>query len=302
MVKWLFLAMSVMMLVPALLLFYASKKAKEREAVLSQFEKVIPRAYSDIKPVRAQDKWLPMLYMRASVYFGFELKRKHLLWFAMGLLSLGLVCKLVWGTEMALLMVVAALVLFGFVLPSLRLRRRRRTMVEQIPIFIDQVLRSLSTGRSVEGAMRQVITETPEPLATVLEPVVRATDLGANFTEALQDATRLHGIKELGLIALAIRISNNYGSSPNGLLNSVMQMIRQREAAQRELSAMTGETKITAWVLSLTPILIVIYMLYVSPGYLDMMLSDPSGKIMFEVGLGMQVLGILVFWRMLKSV
>lgn len=302
MVKWLFLAMSVMMLVPALLLFYASKKAKEREAVLSQFEKVIPRAYSDIKPIRAQDKWLPMLYMRASVYFGFELKRKHLLWFAMGLLSLGLVCKLVWGTEMALLMVVAALVLFGFVLPSLRLRRRRRTMVEQIPIFIDQVLRSLSTGRSVEGAMRQVITETPEPLATVLEPVVRATDLGANFTEALLDATRLHGIKELGLIALAIRISNNYGSSPNGLLNSVMQMIRQREAAQRELSAMTGETKITAWVLSLTPILIVIYMLYVSPGYLDMMLSDPSGKIMFEVGLGMQVLGILVFWRMLKSV
>ena len=31
MAKWLFLAMSVMMLVPAFLLFYASKKAKARE-------------------------------------------------------------------------------------------------------------------------------------------------------------------------------------------------------------------------------------------------------------------------------
>lgn len=150
--------------------------------------------------------------------------------------------------------------------------------------------------------MRQVIAETPDPLQKVLEPVIRATDLGANFTEALQDATRLHAIKELGLIALAIRISNNYGSSPNGLLNSVMQMIRQREAAQRELSAMTGETKISAWVLSLTPILIVAYMLFVNPGYLDMLLNDPSGVILFRVGLGLQLFGILVFWRMLKSV
>ena len=302
MVKWLFLAMSVMMLVPALLLFYASKKAKEREAVLSQFEKVIPRAYSDIKPVRRQDQWLPMLYMRASIYFGFELQRKHILGFAMGLLLLGLISSAYLGTGSALLIVVAALVLFGFVLPYLRLRRRRRTIVAQIPIFIDQVLRSLSTGRSVEGAMRQVIAETPDPLRKVLEPVIRATDLGANFTEALQDATRLHAIKELGLIALAIRISNNYGSSPNGLLNSVMQMIRQREAAQRELSAMTGETKISAWVLSLTPILIVAYMLFVNPSYLDMLLNDPEGVILFRVGLGLQLFGILVFWRMLKSV
>ena len=302
MVKWLFLAMSVMMLAPALLLFYASKKAKEREAVLSQFEKVIPRAYSDSKPMRRQDQWLPVLYMRASIYFGFELQRKHVFMFVAGLLLLGLICNLIWGLDIALLAMGTAMVLFGFVLPYLRLRRRRRTMVEQIPIFIDQVLRSLSTGRSVEGAMRQVIAETPDPLATVLDPVVRATDLGANFTEALQDATRLHGIKELGLIALAIRISNNYGSSPTGLLSSVMQMIRQREQAQRELSAMTGETKISAWVLSLTPILIVTYMLFVNPGYLDMMLNDPTGIIVFRVGLGLQLFGILVFWRMLKSV
>lgn len=302
MAKWLFLAMSIMMLVPALLLFYASKKAREREAVLSQFEKVIPRAYSDVKPMRLQNQWLPVLYMRASVYFGFELQRKHVLGFAVGLVLLGLICNLVWAVDIALLSVVIAVAVFGFVLPYLRLRRRRHTMVEQIPIFIDQVLRSLSTGRSVEGAMRQVIAETPQPLVTVLEPVIRATDLGANFTEALQDATRLHGIKELGLIALAIRISNNYGSSPNGLLNSVMQMIRQREAAQRELSAMTGETKISAWVLSLTPILIVTYMLFVNPDYLDMMLNDPAGIIMFRVGLGLQLFGVFVFWRMLKSV
>lgn len=302
MIKWLFLAMSVMMLIPALLLFYASKRAKEREAVLSQFEKVIPRAYSDIKPTRRQDSWIPMLYMRASVYFGFELQRKHVLWFGAVLLVIGMICNLIWGIDAALLAIVVALVLFGFVLPYMRLRRRSRIIVAQIPIFIDQVLRSLSTGRSVEGAMRQVIAETPEPLAKVLEPVIRATDLGANFAEALQDATKLHNIKELGLIALAIRISNNYGSSPNGLLNSVMQMIRQREQAQRELSAMTGETKISAWVLSLTPILIVLYMLFLNPGYLDMMLNDPTGLILFRAGLGLQLLGVFVFWRMLKSV
>ena len=70
----------------------------------------------------------------------------------------------------------------------------------------------------------------------------------------------------------------------------------------RELAAMTGETRISAWVLSLTPISIAGYMMVVNPGYLDLMLQSPSGKTLLMTALGFQIAGVLILWRMLKSV
>jgi tight adherence protein B len=132
--------------------------------------------------------------------------------------------------------------------------------------------------------------------------VVRATDLGADMPETLSDAAQLHGLRELSLIGLAMRISNSYGSSPREMLQSIVQMIRQRELAQRELAAMTGETRISAWVLSLMPIGLAGYMMLVNPGYLDLMLQTPSGKSTLMAAVGLQVAGVLILWRMLKSV
>jgi tight adherence protein B len=81
-----------------------------------------------------------------------------------------------------------------------------------------------------------------------------------------------------------------------------VQMIRQRELAQRELAAMTGETRISAWVLSLTPISLAGYMMVMNPSYLQLMLQSPSGETLLFTALGFQVAGVLVLWRMLKSV
>src|SRR5690606_35991828 len=146
--------------------------------------------------------------------------------------------------------------------------------------FIDQVLRSLSTGRSLESAVRFAASEALPPLRYILDRVIRATDLGADMVQGLTDAARLHNLRELNLIALAMRISNNYGSSPREMLDSIVKMVRQQEMARRELSAMTGETRVTAWVLGLTPITIAAYIMVMNPGYMDMLLKDATGQTM----------------------
>jgi len=182
-----------------------------------------------------------------------------------------------------------------------RRRKLRLQIVSQLPLFIDQLIRSLGTGRSIEAAMRLVAKDTPEPLTGILERVIRAADLGAGFTESLGKEMQVDRIKELEMVALSIKISNNYGSSPKDMLISVMQMINNQEQARRELAAITGETKISACILILTPTLILIYMILMNPGYIEMMTSSNGGLIAFKVAIGLQIAGVLLFWKMLKS-
>ena len=182
-----------------------------------------------------------------------------------------------------------------------RRRKLRLQIVSQLPLFIDQLIRSLGTGRSIEAAIRLVAKDTPEPLTGILDRVIRAADLGAGFTESLVKEMQLDQIKELEMVALSIKISNNYGSSPKDMLTSVMQMINNQEQARRELAAITGETKISACILILTPTLILIYMILMNPDYIEMMTSTNGGLVAFKVAIGLQIAGALLFWKMLKS-
>jgi len=122
------------------------------------------------------------------------------------------------------------------------------------------------------------------------------------MVETLGEASRLHKLRELNLIALAMRISNNYGSSPRDMLDSVVKMVRQQEQARRELSSMTGETRMSAWVLGLTPLAIAGYIMVVNPSYLDVLLEEESGKTLMITALSMQAIGAFILWRMLRSV
>lgn len=192
--------------------------------------------------------------------------------------------------------------LAAILIPQVRYHQRMNTMVAQIPLFIDQIVRGLATGRNVEGALKLASEDLKPPLHDVMDRAQRSVSLGADLGDALSDAAQFHGVRELHLLALAIQSSRLFGGSPREMLESVVTLIRQREQMQRELRAMTGETRMSAWVLGLLPSGVAAYMVFMNPGYLETMWHDPSGQRILLIALGMQLAGGLVLWRMVKSI
>jgi len=298
-----FIGSAILMLLLAVWMFRHSKKTRLRERMKQHFRQALPygSTVSGVTPGTQQSYW-HLFKVRASIYAGFELQQKHAVIIPLAFIFTGMVGWLIYGLLGAILIFSTTLFIFGFLLPYSRLYRRRTLTVAQIPLFIDQVLRSLSTGRSLESAMRFAADEAQPPLRDVLDRVIRAADLGADMIESLTEAAKLHQLRELNLIALAMRISNHHGSSPRDMLDSVVKMIRQQELARRELAAMTGETRMTAWVLGLTPLLIAAYIMLMNPSYLNMLLEDAAGKTMVMTALGLEGMGAPILWRMLRSV
>lgn len=295
--------LATVLLLIAIYVYVHSKEKQLHERMMHHFKEVLPYSGILITPhsTSRQSNW-DHLKIRASIYVGFELKKIYVMAFILAFACLSLLGWLLNGLVGALLLLLVTVFIFGFLLPYMRLSRRRKQIIAQIPLFIDLVLRSLSTGRSLESAFRFASGETPPPLRHVLNRVLRAADLGADMVESLSETARLHALRELNLIALAMRISNNYGSSPREMLDSVVKMIRQQELARRELAAMTGETRISAWVLGITPIAIASYIMVMNPNYLNILLQDPSGRTMMITALVLQGVGTFILWRMMRSV
>ncbi len=298
-----FVLLPVGMLFLAIWMFRHSKQARMRERMVRHFRAVLPdgTTVSGVAPGAQQTRW-HRLVTRTSIYIGFELQKKHALFIPLLVMLVGLVGWLIYGLTGAILLVGTSLFIFGFLLPYSRLRRRQAQTVAQIPLFIDQLLRSLSTGRSLESAIRFASNESLPPLRYIVDRVTRAADLGADMVENLNEAARLHNLRELNLIALSMRISNQYGGSPRDMLDSVVKMVRQQELARRELAAMTGETRMSAWVLGMTPLAIALYIMVMNPNYLNMLLEDDTGKTLLTTALALQGMGALILWRMLRSV
>jgi tight adherence protein B len=104
------------------------------------------------------------------------------------------------------------------------------------------------------------------------------------------------------MLSLTLRVSIEYGGGVRQTLAGIVTAIRQREQAQRELRAMTGETRLSAWILGALPVGVALYVSAVNPTYLDHLWSDPGGRSILWVSLALQVIGSLLLWRMVRSI
>ncbi|MGH8550455.1 MAG: type II secretion system F family protein [Methylococcales bacterium] len=208
----------------------------------------------------------------------------------------------IWNGMAGLFLVPSCALGFFYLWLYRRAQKRRALVLIQLPLFLDQVLRALGTGRSMDAALGLAAAETPDPLKEIVDRVLRLTALGADLGTVLQETADIYRIKEWHLLALAVKINRTYGSGVRDLLESVIGMIRQREAARRELSALTGETRVSAWVLGLLPGGMAGYMMIMNPSYLQGMWQDPSGQTILLVAAAFQAIGALVLWSMVKSI
>ena len=221
-----------------------------------------------------------------------------------GIGSALLVAGFAWhsGGSVAAATVLAAIVASAVVWPHLQYRKRAAAMAAQIPLFLDQVVRALATGRNLDGALRLATEETRAPLGEVMARVQQVVDLGEDIGDALRDTARLYDLRELHFVAMAVQIARGYGSSPKEMLESVGKLVRHREQAQRELRALTGETRVSAWLLSILPSALALYMVAVNPDYINAMWHDPTGRVVLLLALALQATGVVILWRMVKSV
>ncbi|AGA34142.1 Flp pilus assembly protein TadB [Thioalkalivibrio nitratireducens DSM 14787] len=276
-----------------LVLLGRSRERAEEEQIARRVSELALRTHETVPNPR-----------RLSRYFeraGIDASPGVVLLLAFGAAAAGLIASLYLGWLGFLLGVGAVSALVAGAL-QWQYRRRVARIVEQLPGFLEHMIRGLRVGRSIDGALRSAVESSREPLRGVMERVLRAGDLGGSMTEAMMATAQVHRVRELQLLALGVQVNQRFGGSASELFENIVAVLRQRDRSRRQLRALTGETRVSAVVLAVVPIAIAGYMVAMNPDYYAWMLDDPTGRIVLFGAAAWQVLGIFLLWRMLKSV
>ncbi|MVV49959.1 type II secretion system F family protein [Pseudomonas sp. PB120] len=274
-------------------LFYRGMRQTGKERVLGRLSQ------GQVERVVEKSSWagLERAFLRAGLGRPTERLNLWLMLWALGVL-LG-VAVAGWIGLLAMLLL-PPLLLRVYV--SWRYQRRLKRMIEQLPQMLDHTVRSLKSGRTLADAVLGAIEAAEDPLKNAMGRVQRNVQLGVSLPDAASDLAELYEKEELRLFALGLKVNHRYGGNASELLENLIKMIREREQAARQLAAMTGETRVTAWVLGSLPIALAGYFLLTNPHYLLAMWNDSSGQIMLASAFALQVVGSLALWRMLRSV
>lgn len=261
-------------------------------------EQVIQRLLMDQpQPLQAISmSYVDKLFLRA----GFSKPRQGLgLW--LGIWLLGALLGLIVAHWFGLLIMLLLPLLLGRLFIALRYRRRVQRMIERLPIFLDHVIRSLKSGRALGDALMLGMENAPEPLRGAMARTRRNVQRGMGLGDALQDFADLYERDEFQVLALGVRVNQRYGGNSTELLNNLIRLIREREQSGRKLRALTGETRISAYVMGGLPLALACYIFVSNPQFMLGMWQESTGRIVLLLAFVLQALGSVSLWRMLRS-
>lgn len=158
------------------------------------------------------------------------------------------------------------LVLPFIVLRKLRARRHKLFGI-QLPEALELITRSLKAGHPVPVAIAMVAREMPDPIGTEFGVVADEVTYGSDLVTALHGMFERVGHEDLPLFVTAVSIQSTTGGNLREILDGLSRVIRERGKLRRKVRAISTEGRISAYILSAVPVLLMAGLMALMPQF-----------------------------------
>jgi tight adherence protein B len=174
-----------------------------------------------------------------------------------------------------------ALAVIGYLLPSIYLRNRRGHRLRQfdanLPRAMELIANSMKAGQSVAQSLTAVTDNAGPPVSDEFALARREIELGASLESALNNMVKRIGSNDLRLMVMVITIQRSVGGDLPAILITLADTMRQREEMRSEIMAATAQSRATALIITLLPIVAALLLYFIVRDYFRPMLVNPLG-------------------------
>ncbi|MCR4514970.1 type II secretion system F family protein [Aeromicrobium sp. 50.2.37] len=175
-----------------------------------------------------------------------------------------------------------------------KVTRRRKRFAGQLGSLLQMMASSLRAGQSLPSAMDSASRDADSPMAEELTRVVNEYRIGRDLVDAMEQVAERMQSEDFRWIAQAIEAQRATGGNLNEILDQVAETIRERQHIREQVSALSAEGRISAYILMALPVGIGVYYSMVAPDRMGLFIDSGIGKLIL-LGCGvMYVLG--GFW------
>jgi len=190
----------------------------------------------------------------------------------------------------------------GYLLPSLYLRNRRGHRLRQfdagLPRAMELIANSMKAGQSVAQSLTAVTDNAGPPVSDEFALARREIELGASIDSALNNMVKRIGSTDLRLMVMVITIQRSVGGDLPAILTTLADTMRQREEMRAEIAAATAQSRATALIITLLPIVTAFLLYFLVRDYFRPMLVNPLGWVMLAFAGFLLFIGNLIIRRL----
>lgn len=173
-------------------------------------------------------------------------------------------------------------------------KKRLKKFASQLPDALELVARALRAGHSLTSGLQVVSDELPSPICDEFGRAVEEQNLGISVEDSLRSLTERVPNLDLRFFVTSVLIQRQTGGDLAEILDKIGYVIRERYRILGQVAALTGEGRLSGWVLIGLPFVLFILMIQMKPDYIRILWTDPVGIKMSVFAIVAQVVGALV--------
>jgi tight adherence protein B len=180
--------------------------------------------------------------------------------------------------------------------------RRRKRFSDQLSDTLQILSGTLRAGHGLAQGIDAVGREAESPTAEEFRRLTIETRLGRDFIEALSALADRIGSDDFQWIVQAIEIQRDVGGDLAEVLDTVAGTIRDRTRIRRQVSALSAEGRMSAWVLMILPFGLGGMMEVTNPDYVSPLFGSSTGYKLLAVAAVLLIVGGLWLRRIVRPV
>ena len=180
-------------------------------------------------------------------------------------------------------------------------RAKRMVKVEQqLPDALDLIGRALRAGHAFPTAVKMVSDELNDPIGGEFRTLFDEVNYGVSMHTALLNLAARIPVTDLRYFVIAVLIQRETGGNLAELLDNIAAIIRARLKLFGQIRVLSAEGRMSAWILTLLPIVVALVMNFINPAFIGILWKDPMGLRLVGGAVLLMIFGIFWMWRIVK--
>jgi tight adherence protein B len=179
-------------------------------------------------------------------------------------------------------------------------KRRENKFLNAFPDAVDVIVRGIKAGLPLLDSLKLIATDAVEPVRSEFRAIIETQTVGIPIGEATLKLYESIQVPEANFFGIVVSIQQRAGGNLSEALGNLSRVLRDRKKMKAKIQAMSMEAKASASIIGALPIAVMGLVWLTSPAYIDLLWTDPMGRVMLA-GCGIwMAIGVFVMRKMIN--
>ncbi|ELH7492894.1 type II secretion system F family protein [Vibrio vulnificus] len=166
-----------------------------------------------------------------------------------------------------------------------RITDRLNRFEEQLPDALDIIRRMLQAGQPVTQAFNEVGNEMAPPIGIEFKNTFNLLNYGYDMRLAIMQMAERTPTVSMLAFSSAVLLQKETGGNLSENLEKVGKVLRQRFKLTRKIKTISAESRLSAWILVLSPFVLFVGLMFINPEYVKPLYQDERGMELVTMGI-----------------